>query len=108
MLTLSQQAMARLADEVDAAQARGEVASKGQTRDAQSVGISDIGLTSQELSRARKFRDLDRDHPGVFEQAVAESVASGKPSKADVNRRDTCRVKGVPEGAVGANSLTKR
>jgi hypothetical protein len=92
-----------LADQVDAAQASGELApphrqkSVGGTdandENKESVGgtyaslptLSDAGIKRWELRDARKSRDLEAAHPGVHDAVVDETVLSGeKPTKSRV------------------------
>ena len=62
-MTLSQQAMIRLADEVDGAQARGELPTKGQHKShVQGSDMRAAGLSRQEVSRARKASALEREN----------------------------------------------
>jgi hypothetical protein len=61
---------ARLADEYDAAQERGEVAKQGQRIDLIPEGNqvptpADIGLTAKQVHEARQVRDAERLAPGL-------------------------------------------
>jgi hypothetical protein len=92
-LMIEAQAKRRLADEYDAAQERGEVASG---RDGPGAGVlngnakatvADIGLTRKDIHDARVVRDAEAADPGVVRRTVEEAVAAGKePTKAKVRR----------------------
>jgi len=91
-LLIEARAKMRLADEYDAAQERGEVASNGQRGAAKAVDdpnsfspatASDLGLRRDEIHEARQLRNLERDNPGVIENTLNELVESGQePTKA--------------------------
>jgi hypothetical protein len=86
---ISASAERRLADEVDAAHARGEVATG---RDGPGTGIinginkarmKEIGLTAKQVHDARAIRDAERDDPGIVKRTLDSLVADGKePTKA--------------------------
>jgi hypothetical protein len=92
-LVIEAEAKRRLADEYDAAQERGEVASG---RDGPGAGVSDgnakatvadIGITRKEIHDARLVRDAEVADPGIVRRTVEEDVAAGKgPTKAKVRR----------------------
>jgi hypothetical protein len=92
-LQIEAQAKRRLADEYDAAQERGEVASG---RDGPGAGVlngnakatvTDIGLTRKDIHDARMVRDAEAADPGIVRRTVDEAVAAGKePTKAKVRR----------------------
>ena len=92
-LVIEAQAKRRLADEYDAAQDRGEVASG---RDGPGAGVSngnakatvaDIGITRKEIHDARLVRDAEAADPGIVRRTVEEAVTAGKePTKAKVRR----------------------
>jgi hypothetical protein len=92
-LVIEAQAKRRLADEYDAAQERGEVASG---RDGPGAGVSngnakatvaDMGITRKEIHNARLVRDAEVADPGVVRRTVEEDVAAGKePTKAKMRR----------------------
>jgi len=87
-LLIEARAKMRLADEYDAAQARGEVASDGRPKTV--VGgngipatSTDLGLRRDEIHEARQLRNMERDNPGVIENTLNELVESGQePTKA--------------------------
>jgi hypothetical protein len=92
-LVIQAQAKRRLADEYDAAQDRGEVASG---RDGPGAGVSNgnakatvakIGITRKEIHDARLVRDAEVADPGIVRRTVEEDLAARKePTKAKVRR----------------------
>jgi hypothetical protein len=92
-LVIQSQAKRRLADEYDAAQERGEVASG---RDGPGAGVSngnakaivaEIGITRKEIHDARLVRDAEAADPGIVRRTVEEDLAARKePTKAKVRR----------------------
>jgi hypothetical protein len=57
------EAKRRLADEYDAAQERGEVASQGKPSGAEGLATTaDIGLTHKDIHEARVIRDAEEGH----------------------------------------------
>lgn len=90
-LEIEAMAKRRLADEYDAAQERGEVAGHGGNRGNQYGKVeasdlattADIGISKQELSEARQFRDAERNEPGIARRALDARLAQGlEPNKA--------------------------
>jgi N6-adenosine-specific RNA methylase IME4 len=77
----------RLADEVDAAQDRGEVASAGDNpivrgSDNQIARVADLGLTRQRLNEWRQVRDAGQE---TVEHVLADAVAAGRtPTKSEI------------------------
>jgi hypothetical protein len=74
----------RLADEYDAAQDRGEIASVGDGRRSSKAEdlkptASDIGLTHKDIHEARKIRDAEERQPGIIRGALDAMLKSGKP-----------------------------
>jgi hypothetical protein len=68
-LEIEAQAKRRLADEYDAAQARGEVQSPGQPRksnipDGNITLAGDLGLSTKQIHEARQIRDAENTEPG--------------------------------------------
>lgn len=106
-LEIEAQAKRRLADEYDAAQERGEVASVSDGR--RSSGAEDlkstaaeIGLSHKEIHEARIIRDAERADPGIVKRTVDAAIASGEePSKAKVRRAvlETARPQSTPKPA---------
>jgi hypothetical protein len=88
------QAKCRLADEYDAAQARGEVRNVGEyQRNANtpqgniSPTVADIGLTSKQIHEARQVRDAERKSPGVVRRTLDEQLKARKePTLAEIKR----------------------
>jgi hypothetical protein len=88
-LLIEARAEIRLAEEYDAAQARGEVSSAGRPRTKNipdennfSSTVTDIGLTSKQVHEARKVRDAEKAQPGLLER----TLATGEPTRARLNR----------------------
>jgi hypothetical protein len=101
-LIIEARAKMRLADEYDAAQARGEVAKRGeQDRFRDNVAGSniiataaDLGLRRDEIHEARRLRDAERAEPGLAERAVGRMVEAGEePSRAELRRSILAAVK---------------
>lgn len=93
-LLIEARAKMRLADEYDAAQDRGEVAS-GSVRtdivaghnDVRPATAADLGLRRDEIHDARKLRDAEREMPGLAQQAVNNMLAAGvEPTRAELQR----------------------
>lgn len=92
LLVLSRAKM-RLADEIDAAQARGELATG---RDGPGAGVLDgnakataaeINIDRKETHEARKLRDAEKASPGKAERVIKAIVESGQePTKAKLRR----------------------
>lgn len=81
----------RIADEYDAAQERGEVAS-GRPKSIPDENsfqptASDLGINSKDIHEARIIRDAEEADPGVVRRALDEAVDAGEePTKAVVMR----------------------
>lgn len=77
----------RMANEIDAGQARGEVASAATGRPAKASDLptlSDLGVRRDQLHEWRETRDAGEE---VVEQAIDEALSEGRaPTKADVRR----------------------
>jgi hypothetical protein len=92
-LSIEAQAKRRLADEYDAAQERGELATG---RDGPGAGVlngnakataSDVGLSRKGIHEARELRDAEAAEPGIVRRTVDDAIASGEePTKAKVRR----------------------
>lgn len=68
-LEIEAMAKRRLADEYDAAQERGEVATRADQNllpDEKKVSVSDLGLTHKDIHEARQIRDAETAEPGVI------------------------------------------
>lgn len=105
-LEIESMAKRRLADEYDAAQERGEVA----TGRPKSVGdgdtfqatAADIGLSRQEIHEARQIRDAEVADPGVTRRTLDRLIDAGEaPTKAAVRREIIAK----PEPRVSDDSL---
>lgn len=88
------QAKRRLADEYDAAQARGEVARSGDTlrtgpgvpkQNAGKATAADVGLTRKEIHEARRI--CDADEPRRRSEEPPRSRRQKEPNGADVKCR---------------------
>ena len=92
-LEIESAAKRRLADEVDAAQARGEVANG---RDGPGAGVldgnakatvADVGLSRKEIHQDRKLRDAEVKCPGLTETVLNVLVDAGEePVRAALGR----------------------
>jgi hypothetical protein len=94
-LVIEAQAQCRLADAYDAAQERGEVATRSDgtaIRDHvpgenKVATITDIGLTHKQIHEARIVRDAEKKKPGLVQKTVADKLQAGsEPLRADVRR----------------------
>jgi hypothetical protein len=94
MLLLEAGADIRLANEYDAAQARGELQSRGGDRVSSKVRnadfgptVSDMGISKQRMSEARQLRDAEKAKPGSIKRALDAEVQAGRtPTRAAVKR----------------------
>jgi phage N-6-adenine-methyltransferase len=91
-LAMIKRAEIRMADEIDAAQARGEVARPGGDRDsiARTSGnrneatLDELGVTSQRVAEWRELRDAGED---VVDQAIQAALDENRaPTNADIQR----------------------
>lgn len=72
----------RFAEEIDAGQERGEIATGRPSKVLDQATLSDIGVTAPQVSDFRKVRDLGGDKVGeIIDKAVSEGRA---PTKAEV------------------------
>ena len=95
-LEIEAAAKRRLADEYDAAQARGEVASNGQRGSAKAVDdpngfspakASDLGLRRDQIHDARLIRDAEVADPGIVRRTLDAKLESGEePTRSAVRR----------------------
>jgi N6-adenosine-specific RNA methylase IME4 len=95
-LEIQSMADRRLADEIDGAQARGEIEKPGGRRGNQHGGIipdgnnatlADVGLSAKDVFDARQVRDVIAADPGVLRRALDDILASGdEPTKARLRR----------------------
>ena len=85
------EAQARLADEYDAAQERGEVAKRGWESGVDKHNITtaaDLGLRRDQIHEARKVRNLLRENPTAIEDKVNELAERGlEPTKAAIREQ---------------------
>jgi len=85
-LEIEAMAKRRLADEYDAAQERGEVATRADQNllpAEKKVSVSDLGLTHKDIHEARQIRDAETAEPGVIRRAIDERLDAGRePTKA--------------------------
>lgn len=94
-LLIQHRAETRIADEIEAARDRGEVATDGRPKTvSDGNGIpataAEIGFTRKMLMEARRARDAEKENPGVVERALNEAVERGdEPSRADIKRAVT-------------------
>jgi hypothetical protein len=86
-LEIEAAAKRRLADEYDAAQARGEVASSGQRGPTKAVDdpngfspakASDLGLRRDQIHDARLLRDAEAADPGIVRRTLDEKLQRGE------------------------------
>ena len=83
----------RLAEEYDAAQDRGEVASRGGERSGLQHSpvaptVADLGIRRDEIHEARKFRDAEIENPGIISRTIDGMVERGEePTRADLGIR---------------------
>jgi hypothetical protein len=85
----------RLAEEYDAAQARGEVATRADgsairdhvSNENKVATVTDIGLTRKQVHEARKIRDAEKANPGVVRSILDRQLQAGEePTRAQVKR----------------------
>lgn len=87
-LEIEAMAKRRLADEYDAAQQRGEVASVGQPSivpegNDKPATAEELGISRKDIHEARQFRDAERNEPGIARRALDARLAQGlEPNKA--------------------------
>lgn len=102
-LEIEAMAKRRLADEYDAAQARGELADRSvglkRGNNRPDIGITnigtvkDIGISSYDVFDARKTRDVELANPGITGSVARELADAGiEPSKAAVTREINTRL----------------
>lgn len=89
-LDIEAEAKRRLADEYDAAQARGEVRKPNNektTSHAEVVSAGDIGLTHKEVHEARQVRDVLARDPEVVRRVLHNVLSDGdEPTRARLRR----------------------
>lgn len=93
-LQIEARAKLRMADEYDAAQERGEVASAGQHARAVPDGngssratVADIGLSRKDIHEARLIRDAEVAEPGIVGRTLKEQMERGdEPTRAALRK----------------------
>lgn len=95
-LTIEAEAKRRLADEYDAAQERGEVATRqNNPGSAGHVGdgnmppatAADLGLRRDQIHEARQIRDAEAAHPGIVKRTLDRAIAERRePTRAELMR----------------------
>ena len=90
-LEIEAAAKRRLADEYDAAQARGEVKRNGGDRstveDRNTASAADLGLRRDQIHDARLIRDAEEADPGIVRRTLDEKLARGEePNRAALRR----------------------
>jgi hypothetical protein len=88
-LEIEAAAKRRLADEYDAAQARGEVAGHGRSKvePANVTTAADLGLRRDQIHDARLIRDAEIADPGIVRRTLDERLERGKePTRSAVRR----------------------
>lgn len=92
-LEIEARAKRRLADEYDAAQARGEVAGHGGGRNFKVADsnvestTADLGLRRDQIHEARQFRDAEAADPGVVRRALDDRLERGEePTRAALRK----------------------
>jgi len=89
-LEIEAAAKRRLADEYDAAQARGEVAKRGWESGVDKRSIttaSDLGLRRDQIHEARRLRDAEAAEPGIVRRTLDERLEKGEePTRSAVRR----------------------
>jgi hypothetical protein len=88
-LEIEAMAKRRLADEYDAAQLRGDVASHGGDRKIKvpDTNLESIGLSKTDIHEAREIRDAEETYPGIIRRTLDSALDAGEePTKAAVRR----------------------
>ena len=91
-------------DEYDAAQKRGELATRGKPKSTISnedntSTVADAGLTRKQIHTARQVRDAEEAEPGLVRRALDEALEGGdEPAKAHVRRSVLDAIKDAKTG----------
>jgi hypothetical protein len=87
-LAIEARAKMRLAEEYDAAQDRGEVATTGSNQHGEVLPSGkDLGLSYKDVHEARQFRDAERADPGIIDRTISGMIERGEePTKAALRR----------------------
>lgn len=100
-LEIEAMAKRRLADEYDAAQERGEIAtgregSAGRSNGERPATAEEIGISRKEVHEARQFRDAEVNEPGIARRALDARLAQGlEPNKAALREAVTHHHRGM-------------
>jgi len=98
-LEIEAMAKRRLADEYDAAQERGEVASVGQPSiipdgNNKPATAEELGISRKEIHEAPVIRDAEKTEPGIVRRILDEKLAEKQePTKAKLSREILSRPK---------------
>jgi len=90
-LEIEAAAKRKLADEYDAAQERGEVATVGNPaivpNGNNKATSAEIGISRKDIHEARMIRDAEVASPGIVREAIDEAIEAGEePTRAKVRR----------------------
>lgn len=89
-LLIESEAKRRLADEYDAAQERGEVATKADQNllpEQKKVKVEELGLTHKQVHEARQIRDAENAQPGIVKRTLDRAIADRRePTRAEMQR----------------------
>lgn len=104
-LEIEARAKIRLADEYDAAQERGEVATGNRAKDfavaddnAKPATAADLGLRRDQIHEARQLRDAEAEAPGFIRQTLDGLVDAGEePTKAALKKAHVAHNSGQNE-----------
>ena len=94
-LAIRARAEMRLAEEYDAAQERGEVATVGQRANVVDSNVStaaDLGLRRDEIHDWRKLRDAEAAEPGLVARALDDMLERGEISQREYDTARTSLV----------------
>jgi len=111
-LEIEAAAKRRLADEYDAAQARGEVVGHGGDRskveNSDLATTAQLGLTKQDIHESRRLRDAEKADPGVTKRILNERIDAGEePSKAALRKGIVAASTQALRGGSGAGTSRK-
>lgn len=103
-LQIEAMANRRIADEYDAAQARGEVSKQGQRTDIipdeKKVPLaSEIGLSAKTIHEARQIRDAEETYPGIVKRVLDTAIEAGEEPTRATLRRATSKRRPQPTAA---------
>ena len=87
-LRITARAQIRLADEIDAAQERGELATGRPNKSISNENtFADVGLTANQVFNARKLRDAEAQDAGAIDRAIDAAFDKGDPTRAEMKRQ---------------------